>query len=107
MKQFVAVMRDPMVTMRTTCVIFGNTVTSTCLGMGAPGIAAGATLNMCMLNKPVDFTPIPPQHLSISGTLTVWIASFFYTISLRIESNHLFRRPTPSWRLGAGKCGKV
>ncbi|KAJ1356270.1 hypothetical protein KIN20_013950 [Parelaphostrongylus tenuis] len=65
------VMRDPMATMRTTCVIFGNTVTTTCLGMGAPGVpGVGAGANMCMLNMPMDFTPIPPQHLSISGTLT-------------------------------------
>ncbi|KAJ1355256.1 hypothetical protein KIN20_012588 [Parelaphostrongylus tenuis] len=25
---------------------------------------------MCMLNMAMHFTPIPPQHLSISGTLT-------------------------------------
>ncbi|KAJ1351515.1 hypothetical protein KIN20_007536 [Parelaphostrongylus tenuis] len=37
--------RDPMAMMsRTTCVIFGNTVTTTCLGMGVPGVPAGAPL---------------------------------------------------------------
>ncbi|KAJ1362639.1 hypothetical protein KIN20_022261 [Parelaphostrongylus tenuis] len=56
--------RDQM--MKTTCVIFGNTVTTTCLAMGVPG----AVGNNCMLNMPMHFTPIPPQHLSISGTLT-------------------------------------
>ncbi|KAJ1356582.1 hypothetical protein KIN20_014313 [Parelaphostrongylus tenuis] len=63
------VMRDPMPTMRTTCVIFGNTVTTTCLGRGAPGLAQGAA-EMCRLNMPMEFTSIPPQHLSVSGTLT-------------------------------------
>ncbi|KAJ1369300.1 hypothetical protein KIN20_030722 [Parelaphostrongylus tenuis] len=53
----------------TTCVIFGNTVTTTCVGNAAPGVPAGAEVN-CRLNMPMDFTPIPPQHLSISGTLT-------------------------------------
>ncbi|KAJ1356933.1 hypothetical protein KIN20_014914 [Parelaphostrongylus tenuis] len=37
--------------------------------MRAPGVPAGAQ-NNCRLNIPMDFTPIPPQHLSISGTLT-------------------------------------
>ncbi|KAJ1350253.1 hypothetical protein KIN20_005995 [Parelaphostrongylus tenuis] len=67
------VMRDPQPMMMTTCVIFGNTVTTTCLGMGAPGIAAAAAAqggaDMCRLGMVVDFTPISPQHLSISGTL--------------------------------------
>ncbi|KAJ1362635.1 hypothetical protein KIN20_022256 [Parelaphostrongylus tenuis] len=53
----------------TTCVIFGNTVTTTCLGMDAPGKPAAAQVN-CRLDMPMDFTPIPSQHLSISGTLT-------------------------------------
>ncbi|KAJ1356565.1 hypothetical protein KIN20_014295 [Parelaphostrongylus tenuis] len=63
--------RDAMVKM-TTCVIFGNTVTTTCLGMRAPGLAQAANAAMCMLNTAMDmdFTPIPPQHLSVSGTLT-------------------------------------
>ncbi|KAJ1356578.1 hypothetical protein KIN20_014309 [Parelaphostrongylus tenuis] len=66
------VRRDPLVIMmRTTCVIFGNTVTTTCHGMGAPG--AGGNDRTCTLGMAVDFTPIPPQPLSISGTLTVWI----------------------------------
>ncbi|KAJ1356524.1 hypothetical protein KIN20_014255 [Parelaphostrongylus tenuis] len=69
------VTRDmPAMMMRTTCVIFGNTVTTTCLGMGAPGapgVAAGAGASMCRLDMPMDFTPIPPRHLSISETLTV------------------------------------
>ncbi|KAJ1356571.1 hypothetical protein KIN20_014301 [Parelaphostrongylus tenuis] len=59
--------RDDM--MRTTCVIFGNTVTTTCLGMGVAGLPVGAQ-DMCMLGMSMHFTPIPPQHLSISGTLT-------------------------------------
>ncbi|KAJ1346976.1 hypothetical protein KIN20_001912 [Parelaphostrongylus tenuis] len=66
------VARDDM--MRTTCVIFGNTVTTTCLGMGAPGVPAarpgGAGANMCVLNMPIHFTPIPQQHLLILETLT-------------------------------------
>ncbi|KAJ1356512.1 hypothetical protein KIN20_014244 [Parelaphostrongylus tenuis] len=53
----------------TKCVIFGNTVTTTCLGMGAPGVLPAAA-NMCTLGMPMHFTPIPPQHLLISGTLT-------------------------------------
>ncbi|KAJ1369506.1 hypothetical protein KIN20_030984 [Parelaphostrongylus tenuis] len=57
--------------MITICVIYGNTVTTTCLGMGAPGAPpGGGARDMCMLNMPMDFTPIPPQHLSISGTLS-------------------------------------
>ncbi|KAJ1356548.1 hypothetical protein KIN20_014278 [Parelaphostrongylus tenuis] len=32
-------------------------------------VPAGADVN-CRLDMPMDFTPIPPQHLSISGTLT-------------------------------------
>ncbi|KAJ1356568.1 hypothetical protein KIN20_014298 [Parelaphostrongylus tenuis] len=67
MRQFVAVNRAMM--MMTTCIIFGNTVTTTCLGMGAPGVPPRAR-RMCMLNMPMHFTPIPPQHLSILGTLT-------------------------------------
>ncbi|KAJ1356533.1 hypothetical protein KIN20_014264 [Parelaphostrongylus tenuis] len=63
------VMRDNSAMKVTTCVIFGNTVTTTCLGDGAPGLAPGVG-NMCMLNMATHFTPIPPQHLSISGTLT-------------------------------------
>ncbi|KAJ1351137.1 hypothetical protein KIN20_007090 [Parelaphostrongylus tenuis] len=55
------VTRDHM--MRSTCVIFGNTVTTTCPPAPAQGM-------MCMLNMPMDFMPIPPQHLSISGTLS-------------------------------------
>ncbi|KAJ1351336.1 hypothetical protein KIN20_007322 [Parelaphostrongylus tenuis] len=59
--------------MKTTCVIFGNTVTTTCLGRGAPGVpAAGAGANMCMLSMPMYFTPIPPQHLSVAETLTTY-----------------------------------
>ncbi|KAJ1358051.1 hypothetical protein KIN20_016357 [Parelaphostrongylus tenuis] len=57
----------PAMMSRTTCVIFGNTVTTTCLGMDAPGAPAGGH---CELNMPMHFTPIPPGHLSISGTLT-------------------------------------
>ncbi|KAJ1369508.1 hypothetical protein KIN20_030986 [Parelaphostrongylus tenuis] len=53
----------------TTCVIFDNTVTTTCLGVGAPGLAPRAVA-MCRLNMPMEFTPIPPQQLRISGTLT-------------------------------------
>ncbi|KAJ1356542.1 hypothetical protein KIN20_014272 [Parelaphostrongylus tenuis] len=68
------IMRDPANMMsRTTCVIFGNTVTTTCLGEGAPGIPAAAApggANMCVLDMAVHFTPIPQQHLLISGTLT-------------------------------------
>ncbi|KAJ1356556.1 hypothetical protein KIN20_014286 [Parelaphostrongylus tenuis] len=55
--------------MVTICVIFVNTVTTTCLGMGATGVLQAAA-NMCMLGMSMHFTPIPPQHLSISGTLT-------------------------------------
>ncbi|KAJ1356537.1 hypothetical protein KIN20_014268 [Parelaphostrongylus tenuis] len=63
----VPVMRD--VATMTTCVISGNTVTTICLGMGAPGVPARAQVN-CALDMPMDFTPIPPQHLSILRTLT-------------------------------------
>ncbi|KAJ1369115.1 hypothetical protein KIN20_030512 [Parelaphostrongylus tenuis] len=56
-------MRDNM--MRTTCVIFGNTVTTTCVSMMPPG-----GVDMCRLDMPMDFTPISSQHFSISGTLT-------------------------------------
>ncbi|KAJ1365198.1 hypothetical protein KIN20_025435, partial [Parelaphostrongylus tenuis] len=55
--------------MMTTCIISGNTVTTTCLAMGVPGApAVGAGVNMCRLDMPKDFTPIPFQHLSISET---------------------------------------
>ncbi|KAJ1346980.1 hypothetical protein KIN20_001914 [Parelaphostrongylus tenuis] len=64
-------MVDRAMMMMTTCVIFANTVTTTCLGMGAPGLAPGVKpQDPCMINMPVHFTPIHPQHLSISGTLT-------------------------------------
>ncbi|KAJ1358059.1 hypothetical protein KIN20_016365 [Parelaphostrongylus tenuis] len=36
---------------------------------GAPGVGAAGE-NMCRRDMPMDFTPIPPQHLSVSGTLT-------------------------------------
>ncbi|KAJ1362637.1 hypothetical protein KIN20_022258 [Parelaphostrongylus tenuis] len=67
------IVRDlPAMMMRTTCVIFGNTVTTTCLGMGAPGAPARGAQGEaeCMLDMPMHFKPIPSQHLSISGTLT-------------------------------------
>ncbi|KAJ1356576.1 hypothetical protein KIN20_014306 [Parelaphostrongylus tenuis] len=81
------VMRDtPAMMMRTTCIIFGNTVTTTCLGMGAPGLAPGATQDMCMLNKPEDFTPFP-------------LSTY--------QFQELSRPPISSWRHGAGRCGKV
>ncbi|KAJ1353065.1 hypothetical protein KIN20_009610 [Parelaphostrongylus tenuis] len=47
-----------------TCVIIGSTVTTTC----PPAPAAGAM--MCMPANGMNFMPIDPQHLSISGTLT-------------------------------------
>ncbi|KAJ1356535.1 hypothetical protein KIN20_014266 [Parelaphostrongylus tenuis] len=104
MKQFAAVMRDADGMTVTTCVIFGNTVTTTCLGMGAPGVPGGQN---CMLNMATAFhayTPAAP--LSFQELLRFGLLHFFYTILLRIKDN-LFRRPTPSWRLGAGKCGKM
>ncbi|KAJ1349283.1 hypothetical protein KIN20_004772 [Parelaphostrongylus tenuis] len=67
------IVRDVSPMMLTTCVIFGNTVTTTCLGMGAAGAQGGD----CAFDMAMLFTPIPQQHLLISGTLTVWIASFF------------------------------
>ncbi|KAJ1347020.1 hypothetical protein KIN20_001959 [Parelaphostrongylus tenuis] len=51
--------------MKTICVIFDNTVTTTCAPMMPPGGNA-----MCRPNMEEDFTPIPQQHFLISGTLT-------------------------------------
>ncbi|KAJ1351322.1 hypothetical protein KIN20_007308 [Parelaphostrongylus tenuis] len=88
MKKYVAISRDPPpMMMRTTCVIFGNTVTTLCLGMGAPGApaaAGGASPNMCRLNMAVDFTPIPLQHLSISELLRSELFDFF--VHLRFKA---------------------
>ncbi|KAJ1349284.1 hypothetical protein KIN20_004773 [Parelaphostrongylus tenuis] len=60
------IVRDVSPMMLTTCVIFGNTVTTTCLGMGAAGAQGGD----CAFDMAMLFTPIPQQHLLISGTLT-------------------------------------
>ncbi|KAJ1366439.1 hypothetical protein KIN20_027102 [Parelaphostrongylus tenuis] len=56
--------QDSMAMMRTTCVIFGNTVTTIC----PP--ATGPAQMKCMPMTGVLLMPIPPQHLSISGTIT-------------------------------------
>ncbi|KAJ1362640.1 hypothetical protein KIN20_022262 [Parelaphostrongylus tenuis] len=54
------------------CVIFGKTVTTTCPLMAAMTAAGAGAGNMCMLSMSMHFTPIPLQHLSISGTLTTY-----------------------------------
>ncbi|KAJ1366442.1 hypothetical protein KIN20_027105 [Parelaphostrongylus tenuis] len=54
--------------MMRTCVVVGNTVTTTC-----PPLAAGAARGPAPMCTPADgmnFMPIDPQHLSTSGTLT-------------------------------------
>ncbi|KAJ1369079.1 hypothetical protein KIN20_030468 [Parelaphostrongylus tenuis] len=45
-----------------TCIIFGNTVTRIC----SPDVQR----MMCKISDSMLLMPIPPQHLSISGTLT-------------------------------------
>ncbi|KAJ1356559.1 hypothetical protein KIN20_014289 [Parelaphostrongylus tenuis] len=70
--QLIAFMRHT--DMMMACVIHGKTVTTTCLSMAATAEAAGAVAgNMFMLSMPMHFTPIPLQHLSISGTLAIYL----------------------------------
>ncbi|KAJ1358054.1 hypothetical protein KIN20_016360, partial [Parelaphostrongylus tenuis] len=60
--------------MITTCVIVDNTVTTTCPPAPPPAappvLGPAAAPVMCMPATGVNFAPIPPEHLSISGTLT-------------------------------------
>ncbi|KAJ1356528.1 hypothetical protein KIN20_014259 [Parelaphostrongylus tenuis] len=75
--------RDAM--MMTTCVIFGNTVTTTCLGMGAPGLP-GRAQDMCMLGMPCISRQFP-------------LSTY--------QFRELSRLQISSWLIGAGRCGKV
>ncbi|KAJ1351333.1 hypothetical protein KIN20_007319 [Parelaphostrongylus tenuis] len=67
-----------------TCVIVSNTVTTTCPPAPPPAPPAGASTTaaaaaeMCMPATGMNFAPIPPQHLSISGTLTVRTVLFSF-----------------------------
>ncbi|KAJ1364955.1 hypothetical protein KIN20_025152 [Parelaphostrongylus tenuis] len=46
------------------CIIFGSTITALCTAV------RGGQLEMCKLSDNTGITAIPPEHRSISGTLT-------------------------------------
>ncbi|KAJ1350017.1 hypothetical protein KIN20_005713 [Parelaphostrongylus tenuis] len=85
------------------CIVIDNAVSSICRKMNDNMMCA----YMAAMGIYMDSMPLPAEHRTIPGIVSVRVPSFLYAYDFHDFAGIIFRQPISSWQTGRLKCGKA